>query len=347
MQSAPEAIIYCEGAYQNTYGKTAHGLMRRSKRFSIRAVIDSTASPADAGELLDGIKNSIPVVNSLSQAQQYLSTNVERYLVIGLATDGGVLPATAHPVIRSAITAGMHVICGLHDYLQEQQEFLELALKHDVKLVDVRKPPHPKNLHFFSGKISEVQSKKVAVLGTDSAIGKRTTAWKIVEGLEASGRKAELIGTGQTAWLQGAKFSIVLDALPNDFVTGELEHAAWLAWNEMKPDYLVVEGQGSLLHPAFPGGFEILAAIKPDFIILQHAPKRTEYDGFPYRLHSLKQQIDALEAIAEKKVTAITINHEKMTKAEVEAWAKTTENELKIPCIDMLWMNPQSILKLL
>jgi uncharacterized NAD-dependent epimerase/dehydratase family protein len=184
----------------------------------------------------------------------------------------------------------------------------------------VRKPPPRSALHFFSGKVREVAALKLAVLGTDSAVGKRTTAWLLVQALERAGRTAELVGTGQTAWLQGARYGLVLDALVNDFVTGEIEHAVWLAWHDRRPDVLVIEGQGSLLHPAYPGGFEILAAARPDGIVLQHAPARREYDGFPgYPLHPLDLQVRALELISGKPVVAVTLNHENLTGAQLDA----------------------------
>ena len=113
--------------------------------------------------------------------------------------------------------------------------------------------------------------------------------------------------------MQGARYSLIMDSLINDFVSGEIEHAVHEAWKNENPDVIVIEGQGSLLNPAYPGGFEILAAGRPDFVILQHAPKRSEYDGFPgYALHPLEEQIKAIEIISGKKVVAITINHENM-----------------------------------
>ncbi len=132
--------------------------------------------------------------------------------------------------------------------------------------------------------------------------------------MKPQGHSAELIGTGQTAWMQGARYSIVLDSLINDFVAGEIEHAVCRAWNEQRPDVIVIEGQGSLMNPAYPGGFEIMAAGRPDVIVLQHAPARKEYDGFPgYPLHPLGQQIQAIEMISGKPVVAITVNHENLS----------------------------------
>lgn len=160
-----------------------------------------------------------------------------------------------------------------------------LATKHGVRLRDVRRTPPRKELHALSGKIEQVTSLKVAVLGTDSVVGKRTTAWILAEALEAVGYTAELIGTGQTAWMRGVHYGVILDSLINDFVAGEIEHAVWSAWKEVGPDVIIIEGQGSLMNPAYPGGFEILAAGRPDVVILQHAPRRKEYEVSCHAAH--------------------------------------------------------------
>ncbi|KAA3660875.1 MAG: DUF1611 domain-containing protein, partial [Calditrichaeota bacterium] len=178
---------------------------------------------------------------------------------------------------------------------------------------------------------------KIAILGTDSAIGKRTTAWLIVQAFQNAGLKAEMIGTGQTAWMQGARYSLILDSLVNDFVSGEIEHAVWRAWNETKPDVIVIEGQGSLMNPAYPGGFEILAAGRPDVVVLQHAPTRKEYDGFPgYPMHPLRKQIDAIELISGKPVVAITVNHEDLTAEQVPTVCREIIADVGLPAFDVL-----------
>ena len=157
------------------------------------------------------------------------------HLVIGLAPDGGRLPPYARKDVLQAITMGLNIDSGLHDFLSEDDEMKEAARKSGVMIRDIRKPPDRKNLHFFSGKIEDVSCLIIAVLGTDSAIGKRTTAWILADALQSAGYHAELIGTGQTAWMQGIRYGIILDSLVNDFVSGEIEHAIWRAWWEVRP----------------------------------------------------------------------------------------------------------------
>jgi uncharacterized NAD-dependent epimerase/dehydratase family protein len=206
-----------------------------------------------------------------------------------------------------------------------------------VRIRDIRKSPPQKALHFFTGKIEAVTSLKVAVLGTDSAVGKRTTAWILLDALQAAGYTAELIGTGQTAWMQGSRYGIILDGIINDFVSGEIEHAVWTAWKESRPDVIVIEGQGSLMNPAYPGGFEILAAGRPHVVVLQHAPARREYDGFPgYPLHPLDKQIQAIQLVSGKPVVAVTLNHENLKPDEVPTVCNQIRKATRLPTSDVL-----------
>ncbi|TNE51357.1 MAG: DUF1611 domain-containing protein [Deltaproteobacteria bacterium] len=344
------AIVYCEGAFGTPNGKTAHGLVRFSRRYEILSVLDSRHTGKMAHEILAGVERQIPIQGNLEQALQAAKEagTPATHVVVGLAPDGGRLPGAARATLQNAIRQGLHIDSGLHDFLTEDPEFAALAEKHNVTLRDVRKPPHRSQLHFFEGKIEEVSCLKVALLGTDSAVGKRTTAWLLVQALEKAGYKAELIGTGQTAWMQGAQYSIVLDSLINDFVAGELEHAAWTAWKEKKPDVLVMEGQGSLMNPAYPGGFEILAATRPDVVILQHAPARETYDGFPqHPMHPLSEQIAVMESLSSKPVVAVTINHEELPHEHIGTLCKTIESTVGRPTLDVILQGPERLVDIL
>lgn len=341
MSAFPEgnAIIYCEGMFATTNGKTAHGLVRRTERYRVLSVVDSRNADNDAGMVLEGKPKGIPIYPDIQQAVSAAHTinQPASHLVIGLAPDGGRLSPEARNDVMKAIQLGLHVDSGLHDFLSEDDEITRLAKEHGVRIRDVRKAPPRKDLHFFTGKIAEVNCLKVALLGTDSAIGKRTTAWVVIDAFRGKGYSAELIGTGQTAWMQGARYSIILDSLINDFVSGEIEHAVWTAWSEERPDVLIIEGQGSLMNPAYPGGFEILAAGRPDVVILQHAPARKEYDGFPgYALHPLEKQIQAIELLSGKPVVAITINHEDLDKKSVTSVCQEITKETGLPACDVL-----------
>jgi len=332
------AIVYCQGAFGTTNGKTAHGLVRRSSRYLVVGIIDAAHSGQDAGAVLDGTACGIPIVAGLEDALSTSRRSGHRatHFVMGVAPDGGRLSTRMHRDVCDAIRAGLHVDSGLHDFLTEDPRIVDLADQHAVTLRDVRKPPPRDALHFFSGKIEQVTGLRVAVLGTDSALGKRTTAGVLVDAFAARGRNAQLVGTGQTAWLQGARYSICLDSLINDFVAGEIEHAVWSAWND-GADTIVIEGQGSLMNPAYPGGVELLAAARPDAVVLQHAPARREYDGFPgYPLHPLGHQIEAIELISGRPVVAISLNHENLTEEQLLAAKESIRRETGLPVCDAL-----------
>ncbi len=344
-----KALVYCEGAFNTPNGKTAHGLVRFTERYEVVGVLDTNYAGQDAGQVLDGKNYGIPIYKNLEQALELLSSeNQAKSLVVGLAPDGGRLPDEARLCIKQALELGMNVDSGLHDFLFKDENLMEIARKNNCRVRDVRRTPDRDELHFFTGKIEEVDCLKIALLGTDSAIGKRTTAWIIVHAFRQAGLKAEMAGTGQTAWMQGAKYSMIMDSCINDFVSGEIEHAVHEAWKNEAPDLIVIEGQGSLMNPAYPGGFEILAAGRPDYVILQHAPKRVEYDGFPgYVLHSIKEQINAIETISGKKVIAITVNHEEMKKEEILPACAQIMEETGLPAFDVLEYGAEKLVELL
>ncbi|MFT6797164.1 MAG: putative NAD-dependent epimerase/dehydratase family protein [Maribacter sp.] len=345
-----KALVYCEGAFNTPNGKTAHGLVRFTERYEVVGVLDAKYKGQDSGTVLDGSSNGIPVFKDFDTAVTELAAanNTPGYLVIGLAPDGGRLPKEAKGTIRKALEKGWNVDSGLHDFLTNDADLMAVAIKNECQVRDIRKTPDRDKLHFFTGDIEKVDCLKLAILGTDSALGKRTTAWLLVHAFRAAGKKAEMIGTGQTAWMQGAKYSMVMDSCINDFVSGEIEYAVVSAYTNENPDVIVIEGQGSLMNPAYPGGFEILAAGRPDYVILQHAPTRVEYDGFPgYKIHSLKDQINAIQVISGKEVLAITVNHEGMTKDEILDACKKITLETKLPAFDVLEYGAADLVNLL
>ncbi len=166
-----------------------------------------------------------------------------------------------------------------------------------MTLRDVRKPPPRSELHFFSGKIEEVDALKVAILGTDSAVGKRTTAWLLVDALRE--RAAARPSWSAPARPPGCRARATRSSSTRWSTTSSPARSSTRCGapgRSSSPTSIVLEGQGSLLNPAYPGGFELLAAGRPDAVVLQHAPARAEYDGFPgYPLHPLEHQIRAIE----------------------------------------------------
>jgi len=329
------AVVLCEGHFGDTGGKTAHGLARHTARYKVLSVIDSTLAGRDAGELLDGRASGIPIVADLGAA--VARHGRPDYLVVGVATHGGVLPKALRPAIAAALGTGINVDSGLHEFLGDDSEFAPLAAKSGARIRDVRRTPPRSAMHAFTGGIHAVEALRVAVLGTDSGVGKRTTAVRLVQALNAAGRPAVMVGTGQTGWMQGAPYSLILDSLVNDFVSGEIEHQVLRAAREAQPEVIVVEGQGCLTHPAYPGGFEILAGARPQCVVLHHAPARRHYDGWPaFPLAGPERERQVIELLGPFRVAALTINPLGLGLDEARDAASSLEASMGLPCRDPL-----------
>jgi uncharacterized NAD-dependent epimerase/dehydratase family protein len=231
----------------------------------------------------------------------------------------------------------MHVINGLHEFLNDDAEFVAAALLAEVTITDVRQPKAKRDLHLFSGRIFDVTCPRIAVLGTDGAIGKRTTATLLVQALNAAGIKAILVGTGQTTLIQGGKYGVALDALVPQFCSGEVEHQVVAAFEGEDPDVIVVEGQGALSHPAYLTSGHILRGSQPEAVIVQHAPKRRVLGDFPMMpMPTAASEIRLIEAFADTHVIGVTINHEEMTADELSSSIAEHHQNLGLPVTDPL-----------
>jgi len=337
---ATTAVVYCEANFGRGDGKTANGLVRHSEKYEILSVIDSTKAGRDAGEVLGDGPNGIPICASLDEAIS-LAGRVPDFFIFGMAPSSGMLSPAERRLMLKAIALGMNLVNGLHEFLNDDAEFAAAAMMHNVKILDVRRPRDKKNLRMFSGHISTVTCPRIAVLGTDSALGKRTTSTILTKALNDRGIKAVMVGTGQTGLMQGARYGIALDAIPCQFCSGEMEGAVIEAFEGEHPDVIIIEGQGALSHPAYLSSTFILRGSQPDAVILQHAPARYWLGDFAaLPMPSVESEINLIETFADTRVIGLTINHEDMTDAEVSEAITTYECELGIPVTDALTRSP-------
>ena len=218
------AVVLCDGFFATINGKTAHGLVRGSERYRVLGVIDAPTAGRDAGEVLDGRPRGIPVFATLAEALARLPEKPD-FAIVGVATSGGVFTPGLEQALLEAVESGLSIVNGLHHLAADQPALAEAARRRGVRIVDVRRPKKPGELHFWTGEIRNLATPRIAVLGTDCALGKRTTTRMLVEACRQAGIRADWIYTGQTGFLQGAPFGFILDATANDFVSGELEHA--------------------------------------------------------------------------------------------------------------------------
>ena len=328
------AIIITAGYLDSVSGKTAHGLIRGTDRFKILAVIDHKMAGRDAGEVMDGKNRSIPVYGSVGDFMKH-SREKAKYCIIGVATKGGVIPDSLRGILLEGLEHGMGIVNGLHEPVSEIRELADLAQRKGLELLDVRKPKKFKELHFWSGIIESVHCPKVAVLGTDCALGKRTTTRLLTEVMKKAGYRAEMIYTGQTGWMQGARYGFIFDSTLNDFISGEMEHAIVQCWQEAKPDIIFIEGQSALRNPSGPAGSEWIVSAAADAVVLQHHPARKQYKDMEFYPAFIPDPADeiALIKIYGAPTVALTLNTTKMTTAEAREYASTYEQRLGIPVV--------------
>ena len=340
-----KAIVYCENEFGKMDGKIANGLVRHSEKYDIAGVIDSTKAGMDAGEYLEGLKNGIPIFQDLDDVIERLN-EIPNYFIYGIAPLEAFLKEEQRQILLEAMEKGMNLVNGLHEFLTDDEEFKQKAEEYGVKIYDIRKPPAKKDLHLFSGRILKVNTPIVAVLGTDGAVGKRTTSILLVEALKKEGLNVAFVATGQTGLIQGAKYGVAVDAIVEEFMTGEIENAVMEAQDTEHPDIIIVEGQGALSHPAYLSACAIVRGAKPKAIIVQHPPKRKSLGDFPYMpMPTLENEIELIEIFSRSKVIAITINHEDMTDEEIKDTIIEHETMFQLPTTDVLKYGCEKLVK--
>ena len=345
-KATPTAIIYCEANFGAIDGKTANGLVRQSEKYKILSVIDSKKAGQDSGLVLDKSPNSIPIVGDLAGALAHAG-GIPDYFIFGIAPASGMVSKQERSLMLEAISLGMNLVNGLHEFLGEDPEFAAASAAMGVDIIDVRKPRDKKDLRQFSDRIADVACPRIAVLGTDCAIGKRTTATILTAALNDRGLKAVLVGTGQTGLMQGARYGVALDAVPSQFCSGEMEAAVVGAFEGEKPDVIIVEGQGSLSHPAYSTSSFILRGSRPQAVILQHAPRRahrTDFEQMP--MPDPASEITLIEVFGKTKVIGLTINHDGMTDEEVDKAIAQYETELGVPSTDALTKSDEHLVQM-
>lgn len=342
----PSSIIITDGLLHTSDAKTAHGLIRGTERFHIAAVIDSRHAGRDAGEVLDGIARGIPILPDVETAIGILPGL--QYAIIGVATVGGVLPVHFLPMLRACLQHGISLVNGLHDALADHPELVELAAKKGATLTDIRKPKPRKDLHFWSGEIFSITAPIIAVLGTDCALGKRTTCRMVVAGLHQAGINAQMIYTGQTGWMQGIQHGFIFDSTLNDFISGELEHALVSCWKETSAQVLLVEGQAALRNPSGPCGSEMLISGNAKSVILVHAPKRKHFDHVEAwgNIPPIETEIALIRQYG-AEVLAVALNTEDCTPEEALQFQNELSAGLNLPVMLPLEQGVDKIIPLI
>jgi len=301
-------VILTEGEFGPHHAKTAWGVIRYGTD-PIAAVLDSTIAGRNVSEWLPG--HDIPAVATLADA--LVLPEAPNTLLIGIAPTGGKLPAAWRATILEAIGAGMDVHSGLHTFLGDDPEFSAAAAAAGVRIVDYRRPPER---HETAVGRRHLPGKRVILtVGTDCAIGKMSVALDLRKAALAAGDRAVFVPTGQTGMMIDG-WGVAVDRVISDFVQGTVE---WLvAEAEERGDWIIVEGQGSLDHPAYSSvTLGLIHGATPQAMVMVHKPGLPAHDfdhlpeaSFPIarlpdfiRLH---ETVAAL--VAPSKVVAVALN---------------------------------------
>jgi uncharacterized NAD-dependent epimerase/dehydratase family protein len=326
-------LILAESHFGPESSKTANSAVRYLPE-RILAVIDSRHAGRTVQEVL-GFGGQIPVVGSY-EACANLGANA---LLIGIAPQGGQLPEAWRPVLRAVIHDGLDLVSGLHFYLSDDPEISFMAAEKGVRLFDLRKPP--RDLPVATGKAREADARVVLTVGTDCNIGKMTAGLQIRRALAESGARVGFAATGQTGILIEG-WGIAVDAVVADFIGGAAERLVLQAahGNEV----VLVEGQGSLVHPGYSGvTLGLMHGSMPDAMILCHQPsRRCVYGaGGAYRwvaLPSLAEAIriyeGAMAPLRRSPVIGIALNTYDLADSDARAAIDDAAAETGLPVTD-------------
>lgn len=298
-------IVLAEGEFGGTGGKTANGVVMHSEVFDTRVIVDSeTAGRSPTDVLGKSDAPDVPIVESVTEALD-VEPEVEA-LVIGVAPAGGKLPNAWVEEIEDAIRAGCDVISGLHVFLNDDEHWSSLAEQHDVRIVDVRKPPVSDELRVGDGSVDDIDAEVVLTLGTDCAVGKRTTTFELYKAACEQGRNAGWVATGQTGIMVGAHAGVVIDRVPADFVSGVVEDLVKDVARDH--DLVFVEGQASLTHRAYSSvTLGVLHGSWPDAVILANEPERTQRTHFErFSVDGVAKEKRLIEELSDATVAAIS-----------------------------------------
>jgi uncharacterized NAD-dependent epimerase/dehydratase family protein len=313
--------ILAEGWFANRHAKTAHGLLRYG-RDEVVGVIDSTLAGRRVLDVMPGLERDAPIVGTLQEVLEYSPTSI----LVGLAPAGGQLPEEWMETLREAARVGLEIVSGLHQRLAP--EFPE------AKVWDVREPP--KDVPLFSGEGFAVEPKVALTVGTSSAIGKMTATLEIERSAREAGLPTEFVATGQTGIII-AGWGISVDAVVSDFTAGAAEQLVLTA-AERRPDLILVEGQGSLGHPAYSGvTTSLLHGSCPDCLILcADASDEDIFAGVPRpdvgRIAHLYEGVAAL--VKPARVVAVSVNTSRLDEGAAKAFVDRIAAETGLTSAD-------------
>ncbi len=307
--------------------KTATGLLRYCPDECV-AVFDPDNAGRKAQEFLE-TGGETPIIASLDEVPGADT------LVMGIAPPGGRIPEAWRTVLFQAIDRGMNLLSGLHDFLSDDPELAKAAAARGVTITDVRK----NNFRQIAKREGlRPDCLRVHTVGHDCSVGKMVVSLEIARGLQRRGLDAEFVATGQTGiMVSGA--GLPLDCIVADFVSGGAEK---LVLDNQHHDILVVEGQGSLVHPSYSGvTLSLLHGCLPHALVFVFEAGRDAVGGLDHvPLPSLAKQRDLFETMASIhqpcETIAVAMNGRRVSPEEAHRIAQVVENDLQLPVVDVI-----------
>lgn len=340
MPSDLRFLILVEGQFGPLSSKTANSCIRYTPD-RVAAVLDSRFAGTTVQDVL-GFGGSIPVVGALADGLARSPTA----LLIGVAPQGGRLPNDWRATILGAIDAGLDVWSGLHTFLSRDEEFAARAAARGVTLHDLRLPPD--DLTVAGGRVRDVDATVILTVGSDCNIGKMTAALQLRDGLAQRGRAVHFAGTGQTGILIEG-WGIAVDAVIADFIAGAAERLVVEAAEGA--EIVLVEGQGSLIHPGYSGvTLGLLHGSLPHALVLCTQPSRTVITNNPWvKIPPLRDVIaihDTLtRPLRHAPVIAVCLNtYDLSAQAARDAIARARD-ETGLPATDPVRFDPEPIVQ--
>jgi len=318
--------------------KTAHGVIRYSHEPTV-AVIDPACAGRTVRDVVPHLECSAPIVSSVAQSLQYEPTS----LLIGTAPKGGQLPPEWRSEILSAIESGLEIVSGLHDMLADDPEFAAAARRRGVAIWDVRKTP---DVPLFSGAAYGVAPPVVLAVGNDCAVGKMTVMLELARAAREAGSRAEFVPTGQTGILI-AGWGVAIDRVIADFAPGASEQLV-LEAAKRDPEYILVEGQGAINHPAYaPVTLALLFGCAPDALLLVADVTRARMETYGTPTLSYARLVELYKALCATvkpaSVVGIALNTRGLDdRAAAEAIARARA-ETSLPADDVVRNGPAGL----
>lgn len=326
-------VLLAHGQFSPFGSKTANCILRY-RGDEVVAVLDRDGAGRTAASVL-GYGGDVPVLPAFADCARLAPTE----LVVGIAPPGGMLPPAWRADILEAIEAGMDVTSGLHLFLGDDPEIREAALRRGVRLRDLRRPPEASTLP--TGRLREAPFRICLTVGTDCNVGKMSASLEIARHAAAAGRRAVFAATGQTGIFLAGR-GICVDRVVSDFVAGATESLVLDAASAVEPaaDLVIVEGQGSLSHPAYSGvTLSLLHGAMPHLMVLCHHLGRRDHAHYPgWPLPSVATAVDAYERLASlvrpARVVAVAANGVGLSGSLFAREAADLERELGLPVAD-------------